>query len=54
MIMVVMMTIIIILIIASLRNDTINLWRQSHWLKCLQGAKVRNWTPIQKIIKPTQ
>jgi hypothetical protein len=30
--------------------DTINLWRQPHWLKCLQGAKVQNWTPIQIII----
>jgi hypothetical protein len=29
--------------------DTINLWRQPHWSKCLQGAKVRKWTPIKKI-----
>jgi hypothetical protein len=37
-------------VISCLGDDTINLWRQPHWLKCLQGAKVRNWTPIQIII----
>jgi hypothetical protein len=30
-------------------DGTINLWRQPHWLQCLQGAKVRNWTPNQII-----
>jgi hypothetical protein len=23
-------------------------WHKSNWLQCFQGAKVRNWTPIQK------
>jgi hypothetical protein len=31
----------------STGNSTINLWHQPNWLQCSQGAKVRNWTPIQ-------
>jgi hypothetical protein len=31
----------------SLAYSTINLWHQPNWLQCFQGAKVRNWTPIQ-------
>jgi hypothetical protein len=30
--------------------STISLWHKPHWLQCFQGAKVRNWTPIQIII----
>jgi hypothetical protein len=40
--------------VGTIRNtgdDTINLWRQPHWLRWLQAAKVRKWTPIQIYLK---
>jgi hypothetical protein len=30
-------------------NSTISLGHKPHWLQCYQGAKVRNWTPIQSL-----
>jgi hypothetical protein len=30
-------------------NSTISLGHKPHWLQCFQGAKVRNWAPIQTL-----
>jgi hypothetical protein len=30
-------------------NSTICLGHKPHWLQCFQGARVRNWTPIQTL-----